>query len=106
MLAGRGLSVRNFFITWAFQVPCVSPTQLQAFLYKVWRELSGMLDIEPTISDTIALAHRDPEAACCDMFSRWLSGEGVKCTWEELIKNLERMKFHELAQQLIKCLND
>ena len=65
-----------------------------------------MLDIEPTISDTIALAHCDPEAACRDMFSWWLSGEGVKCTREELIKNLERMKFHELAQQLKKCLND
>ena len=63
---------------------------------KVWRELSEMLDIEPTISDTIALAHRDPEAACHDIFSWWLSGEGVVCTWKELIKNLELMKFYEL----------
>ena len=72
---------------------------------EVWRELSEVLDIEPAISDTINLAHHDPEAACREMFSWWLSGEGGTCTWEELIKILEMTEFHELARQLKEHLS-
>ena len=56
---------------------------------KLQHTLSETLEIEPTILDSIALSHCNPEAACRDMFSWWLSGEGVECTWEELIKMLE-----------------
>ena len=68
---------------------------------KNWRELGLMLDIEPSICDTMEMKWScDPEAACREMFSWWLSGEGSPCTWEELIKSLKEVNFHELAQQL------
>ena len=67
-----------------------------------WRELASELDIEPSVYNAIGnvLYRDDSVAACREMFSWWLSGDGSACTWEELIKSLKRMNFHELAQQL------
>ena len=58
------------------------------------------LDIEPSICDTIKRKYCDPEDACRQMFSWWLSGEGSPCTWKELIETLKEVNFHKLAQQL------
>ena len=65
-----------------------------------WRVLADLLEIDLSVIDTIGAKKDDPMVACYEVFSWWLSGKGIKCTWENLIKVLDILNFHDLSLKI------
>ena len=71
-----------------------------------WRELSDLLEIDPNVTENIEEKTKgDPEKACREVFRRWLKGEGVEPTWEELLDTLDSLKFTVFVAELQAKLN-
>ncbi len=74
-----------------------------------WKKLALCLDFEEHVIRTIASNHPACEAACRDMFERWLQGRHntrQPVTWETLITSLYEAdsSFRNLADKLVAAL--
>ena len=65
-----------------------------------WRELSDLLEIDPSATADIGVKCSDPEMACRQVLVKWLKGEGGAPTWEKLLKAMKDMRFDEYATEL------
>ena len=79
------------------------------FTYKVfpeveeqWEELAAALMFKPATVNAIGRNKHDVKAACTDMLSKWLDGQGDRGprNWDTLLKALTDIQKHELVKEI------
>ena len=71
-----------------------------------WKDLAIALHFDGPALDAIqADSHYRSTSACCEMFQRWMRGEGRRpVCWDVLLKALKDADFGELARKLSEAL--
>ena len=72
-----------------------------------WRGLADLLGFDPGVTTGIGGQYNNNANLCCrEVLTLWLQGEGsAPRTWEELLDNLEALKFKVFVGQLRQKLN-
>ena len=77
-------------------------------LAPIWNEVGRNLDFDKcgTKLRSIEKSRKEPEECCVEVFYHWLLGNGIQCSWGNVIQILNDCDRRALANKLSSCMRN